>query len=61
MDVFPGKCGSVGSHLGLSPPPQVPEKYLGDYWKGFPEGRCPTCHPTTSVKELKETQSTSTN
>ena len=61
MAIFQGKSGSPGSPLGLSPLPILEENLWRLVDLEFSQARCPCCHPTSSVKALKETQSTNPN
>jgi len=44
----------------VADPVYVPDKNFEDWWNDFYflQAGCPSCHPTISVKALKQTQST---
>jgi len=53
MAIFPGEPGSASSPL--DPPQSVPEENLrGLVEQRFLQAKHPSCHPTISVKAVKE-------
>jgi len=60
MAIYPGNWVSQFP-FGLSPPPVPEENLWGLVEWVFLWAWCPSCHPTISVKALKETQSTNCN
>ena len=59
--IFPDEPGPASSNLGPPLVKSVPEQNLWISRTGVLWARCPSCHPTVSVKALQGTQNTNPN